>query len=222
MRHIFSTLCTYYTIIDVTSNFVAPIRYWFLILTLWSHSEVTQILFSRAYDNLLWLYVWRSPRQISGAPVVRQPAKKHAEITRKQARGFSRKHRETRAFSRARKFARPRRQINNRGREWYSFSEERFDQEEHKKPRQATGRTDYPFLVDSGDTKNCFRSWAESTAKLPPYTTKSAAPGASASQLSTQQWKLIPLHLTPPRLTQPPRDLLVTWDIRVRRLTFPF
>lgn len=35
------------------------------------------------------------------------------------------------------------------------------------------------------------------------------------------EWKLIPIDLSPPRFTRPPRNELTTWDIRVRRLTSP-
>jgi len=84
------------------------------------------------------------------APAVRQPADINAENTRNQARGsFSRAppRREFLESAKIRETARSRDNINNRGHQWYLFSEGRFYHELYKKPRGTTRSTLYPFLV---------------------------------------------------------------------------
>jgi len=65
-----------------------------------------------------------------------------------------------------------------------------------------------------------------SDAKLPPYRTREhpASPPRDGprSPEPAPRWKLIPLDLSPPRLTRPPRDLLKIWAVRVRRFISSF
>jgi len=159
------------------------------------------------------------------APAGRQPAVTNAEIMRHQARGiFSRVPRDA-AFSRARKITTSRAEINNRGLQWYTFSEGRSHQDYYKRPREATQGNRLPVFGTRREARFCFRSGTRSTVKLPPEIRKPAVkPAASplSPELVSSQWKLIPLQLSPPRRTRPPRDFLTTWDVRVRRLTSPF
>jgi len=71
-----------------------------------------------------------------------------------------------------------------------------------------------------------WRTFLRLRSTLPPQKPaierSSPSPTSRSTPRKDLQWRLIPLELSPPRFTWPPRSSLAIWDYRVRRLTSPF